>query len=638
MNIQMQTGGVCILLLLLYFYKRQGTLGLYLGRIFLRTVYITLFCLILDILSILLIVWQDSVPLWLVKAECKTYLVSLVATGYMALIYANADIRHLARADGFAKKVMLVMMGLAVLIYALPIYIFYEGGSVAYTYGPSCYAAYAGALILVLIILGKLILQGRTMNPKRRNAIILWMAIWVGAAVVQFLNSHLLLVGFSGALGIMILFFELENPEIFIDRNTGFYNRYAMVEYLGQKYRLGRNICGICISLEAIREREVPYFKMEAVLAELARFIRQMPETTVFKTDAREFTLIFESQEAYENAREAVFNRFEQSWLNEHGSSADGAPVYLQPHYLLLPSGAVAKNAEELLSILKYFRLHGSDAQESYTLVLDEEKVSKKRERDEMLEEIVQALKEDRVEVFFQPIYSIAQKKFAAAEALARIRRTDGSIIPPGLFIPIAEETGMIAKIGETVFEKTCRFIKENDIARFGIEYIEVNLSVVQCENETLAEAYIDIMKKHDLAPRYINLEITESAAIVRKNILLDNMQSLIDYGMAFSLDDFGNGQSNLNYIVDMPVQIVKFDRDMTQAYFQTSKAQFVLQAATNMAHDMQLQVVAEGVETADQFAVLEALGIDYIQGYYFSKPIDAKSFLTFVRERNMAG
>lgn len=635
MNIQMQMGGVCILLLLLYFYKRQGTLGLYLGRIFLRTVYITLACLVLDILSIVLIVWQDAAPLWLVKAECKTYLVSLVATGYMALIYANADIHHLARADGFAKKVMLVMMGLATLIYALPIHIFYEGGNVAYTYGLSCYAAYAGALILVLIILGKLALQGKAMNPKRRNAIILWMAIWVSAAVIQFLNSRLLLIGFSGALGIMILFFELENPEIFIDRNTGFYNRYAMVEYFGQKYRLGKLFCGICISLEEIREREVPYYKMEAVLAELARFIRQMPETTVFKTDAREFMLVFESREAYEKARDAVFNRFEQSWLEENGSDANGEPVYLQPHYLLLPSGAVAKNAEELLSILKYFRLHCADVQESYSLVLDEETVSKKRERDEMLEEIVQAVKEDRVEVFFQPIYSTAQKKFAAAEALARIRRTDGSIISPGLFIPIAEETGMIAKIGETVFEKTCRFIKENDVVRYGIEYIEVNLSVVQCEDEALAETYIEIMKKHDLAPRYINLEITESAAIVRKNILLDNMQSLIDYGVAFSLDDFGNGQSNLNYIVDMPVQIVKFDRDMTQAYFQTPKAQFVLQAATNMAHDMQLQVVAEGVETADQLAVLEALNIDYIQGYYFSKPIDEKAFLAFVRERN---
>ena len=84
-----------------------------------------------------------------------------------------------------------------------------------------------------------------------------------------------------------------------------------------------------------------------------------------------------------------------------------------------------------------------------------------------------------------------------------------------------------------------------------------------------------------------------------------------------------------------MPVQIVKFDHDMTQAYFETEKAQFVLQAATNMIHDMQLKTVAEGVETAEQLAVLVALGIDYIQGYYFSKPIEANAFIEFIRERN---
>lgn len=638
MNVQMQMGGVCILLLLLYFYKRQGTLGLYLGRIFLRTVYLTLLCLILDILSVVLIVAQDAVPLWLVEAECKTYLVSLVATGYMALIYANADIRHLARADGFARKLMLLLAGFAALIYVLPIHIFYDGVSAVYTYGLSCYAAYLSALSLVLITLGKLILQGKAMNPKRRSAIILWMFIWMCAAALQFMNNKLLLVGFSGALSVMILFFELENPEIFIDRNTGFYNRYAMVEYLGQRYRLGRLICGIWVSLEDILEREVPYFKLDAVMTELGRFVRQLPGAMVFKTDVRELALIFESREAYEKAKEAMFDRFERSWLEEVGGDAAGGPVYLQPHYLLLPSGAVAKSVDELLSILKYFHLHPADGQEGRVLVLDEETVSRKRERDEMLEEVVQAMKEDRVEVFFQPIYSTAQKKFVAAEALARIRRTDGSIIPPGLFIPIAEETGLITKIGETVFEKTCRFIKENDIAGYGVEYIEVNLSVVQCENEALAETYIGIMKRHDLSPQYVNLEITESAAIVKKNVLLENMRLLIDYGVAFSLDDFGNGQSNLNYIVDMPVQIVKFDRDMTQAYFQTPKAQFVLQAATNMVHEMQLKVVSEGVETAEQLAVLEALGIDYVQGYYFSKPVDAKTFLAFVRKRNQAG
>ncbi len=635
MNIQMQLGGISILLLLLYFYKRQGTLGLYISRLFLRTFYVTFCCLVLDIVSIVLIVNQDVIPLWIVKAECKAYLVSLIATGYMALTYANADIRHLAKADKSAIWLTIAVAGVAVLIFISPISIFYEGENVAYTYGLACSATYAGALILIAATLFRLYIHGRQMNPKRRNAIALWLIIWIIAALVQFLNSELLLVGFAGAMGMMILFFELENPEIYIDRSTGFYNSYALVEFIRQRYLLGKNCYGILVSLENIQKSNIPLTKLEAAMAEIVQFIRQLPDTMVFKTDDREFSLSFDSVEAFEKARGMVCSRFQQGWLENSPDDPNGEPVFIQPHYLFIPSGNVAKNAEEMLGLLRHFRLHCADLSEGCTLTLDEKTIAKKRERDEMLETIILAMNEDRVEVFYQPIYSTCKKKFVSAEALVRIRRTDGSIIPPGQFIPIAEETGLIGKIGEIVFEKTCRFIRENNIEKYGIEYIEVNLSVVQCENKSLADEYISIMKKYDLPPRYINLEITESAAIARKNILLENMRRLIDYGVEFSLDDFGNGQSNLSYIVDMPVQIVKFDHDMTQAYFETEKAQFVLQAAANMIHDMQLKTVAEGVETAEQLTVLERLGIDYIQGYYFSKPIDANSFIQFIRERN---
>ena len=433
----------------------------------------------------------------------------------------------------------------------------------------------------------------------------------------------------------MILFFELENPEIYIDRSTGFYNSYALVEFIRQRYLLDKNCYGVLVSLENIQKKSISLTKMEAALAEVVQFIRQLPDTMVFKTDDREFSLSFENTEAYEKVRDIVCSRFRQGWLENSPDSPDGEPLFLQPHYLFIPSGNVAENAEEMLGLLKHFRLHCAESSESYVLTLDEDTIAKKRQRDEMLKTIILAINEDRVEVFYQPIYSTAKKKFVSAEALVRIRRADGSIIPPGLFIPIAEETGLIGKIGNIVFEKTCRFIKESDIVKYGVEYIEVNLSVVQCENKALAEEYINIMKKYDLPSRYINLEITESAAIAKKNILLDNMRRLIDYGVEFSLDDFGNGQSNLNYIMDMPVQIVKFDHDMTQAYFETEKAQFVLQATANMIHDMRLKTVAEGVETADQLAVLEGLGIDYIQGYYFSKPLEGKEFIKFIRERN---
>lgn len=633
MNIQMQTGGVFILLLLVYFYKRQHTIGLYTGRLFLRALYLTIACLILDILSIVLIVNQSRLPIWLVKTECKAYLVSLVTTGYIAFAYASADIHHLVGADKFTRRLGLVVVAIAILIFVLPISTYYDGHNIVYTHGLACSATYAGALLMIMATLLKIFLHGKAMNPKRRSAIRLWLLIWIVAALTQFLNSKLLLVGFASVMGMVILFFELENPEIYIDRSTGFFNSYAFVEFVKQRYYMDIDCCGILLSLENVHViNNMTPAKMEKAMAEIVQFIRRIPKVRVFKTDDREFSLEFEEKEALYHACGIIYDRFQHSWLTDH---ADTEPVFLQPNYILIPSCKVAENAEEMLGVLKYFRSHFAESSDDSVITIDEDSVKKRREHDEMLGTLVRAIKEDRIEVFYQPIYSTKEQKFVSAEALARIRREDGSIIPPGLFIPIAEETGLISEVGEILFDKTCRFINEQKLNNYGIRYVEANLSVIQCDSEALANTYIGIMQKHHIAPESINLEITESASISTRKTLLENMRRLIDYGVSFSLDDFGSGQSNLNYIVDMPVQIVKFDRDMTQSYFKGEKAKFVLRAAMNMIHDMHLKVVSEGVETKEQLTVLEELGIDYIQGYYFSKPLEAQAFLEFIKKEN---
>ena len=212
----------------------------------------------------------------------------------------------------------------------------------------------------------------------------------------------------------------------------------------------------------------------------------------------------------------------------------------------------------------------------------------------------------------------------------------EGNIVPPGKFIPVAEESGLISLIGEIVFDKVCHFISKNDLrVRYGIQYVEVNLSVRQFENSNLAQSYIKIMEKYHLDASCINLEITETATIQTRKKLLENMHTLIDYGVKFSLDDFGNGECNLNYIVDMPVSIVKFDRDMSQAYFTSQKAKFVMEASMKMIHDMELAIVSEGVETKEQMETIAAMGIEYIQGYYFSKPLPEEEFLQFISVGN---
>ena len=194
----------------------------------------------------------------------------------------------------------------------------------------------------------------------------------------------------------------------------------------------------------------------------------------------------------------------------------------------------------------------------------------------------------------------------------------------------------MILRIGEEVFRQVCAFISTHDLKALGLHYIEVNLSVIQCAYEPLADDYIRIMKENHVSPDMINLEITESASLETKNMLLRNMRKLLDFGVSFSLDDFGTGQSNLNYIIDMPVDIVKFDREMTNAYFENSRAKYIMDAAMNMIHGMDLDIVSEGVENEEQLKTLEKLNISYIQGFYFSKPLPAREFLSFITERNL--
>ena len=631
MNIQMQVCGLTILILLLYFYKRQDTVGLFTEILFKRALYTCLACLVLDILSVILIMKMEYFPLVLVKTECKMYLISLVGTGYVALVYACADAYRLAKANQIVKTMRIAVAAVAIVIFALPIDIFREG-RIVYTYGPSCTATYIGAVSLILVTLFYVTGKKNGMNPRRSKAIRVWMVIWLASAVIQLFNSQLLLVGFASAIGIVILFFELENPEGNIDRKTGFFNARAFNDFMRYRYDGTESNCGMLISLEDVRTNDIQIEQMDDIMTEIATFIKRIPDSKKFKTDDKEFALVFDNKEKLDRAYAMVKDRFQQEWLQEKDNMA---PIMLQPYYVLVPSGEMAKNADEMLGLLKYFRVRDMGTSENHTIIVDENSIAQKRAREEMIGTLMSAMREDRVEVFFQPIYSTSEKKFVSAEALVRIRKEDGGIIPPGLFIPIAEETGLIGKLGELVFEQTCKFIRNNQPEQYGLEYIEVNLSVVQCENKSLANMYIDIMNKYNINPAFINLEITESASIIIKKTLLDNMKVLIDYGVHFSLDDFGSGESNLNYIVDMPVHIVKFDRDMTQAYFENAKAKYVLQAATDMIQGLELKVVAEGVETAEQLEELERLGIDYIQGYYFSKPIEAMQFLEFLKIKN---
>lgn len=627
MNIQVQCCGLVLLLVILYFYIRRKKINLNTGKAFFRLFYITLSSISLDILSIILLTRHDAVPEMVIDIVCKLYLCTMILTALATLHYVCVDIYnesgHYRRCAGISGVVAAIGI-LSVL--CLPIYKEWSSPDHIYTYGPSVMTTYLFAFAFLVTVVWFLIFRKNRMDSRRWDVTRVWMILWLGAAAIQFFNNELLLVGFASAIGLIIIYLKLENPELIFDKATGFFNQEAMLLYADQLHRRGKGYAVLEMIFPYSMSRHVSHNVEVAPEDEIRQYLFSVENAYTFLNDEDEVILIFEDMVIAQKTFVNLKNRFEFGW------GKDGN-VYVNPEWIYVQDGRIVPCIEDVLPFLRYIRQNAKRLLVEDTVYVDEKIVHDMHEERKMEVLITEAIDNDRVEVFYQPIYSTEEMRFSSAEALVRIRTEDGKIVPPGMFISIAEKNGMIMKLGEIVFEKVCRFLRDHKPERYGLDYIEVNLSVVQCAYEHLADNFMYVMKKYQVKPSQINLEITESASVSEKMILQENMRKLMDYGVKFSLDDFGTGQSNLNYIVEMPVDIVKFDRNMIVSYFENGKAKYVMDAAMHMIHGMELQIVSEGIETKEQFDTMKDLGISYIQGYYFSKPLPETEFLQFISE-----
>lgn len=627
MKIQIQCCGIVLMLVLFYFYMRQRRISLKSQRAFLYVYLATFLCIVVDVLSIFVIENRHLFPQLFVDFVAKSYLVTLLFVAFSAYAYVCVDVYK--QISVYRRKIKLIFLltlaGVAG-TYIAPISYHYseDGKSILFTHGPSLYVTYGVALIFFAAIFYLLIKEKAKINPRRREAVCLWLIIWIAASQIQFMYTEVLIVGYAGAIGIMVLYLKLENPETNLDRYTGMFNSGALYQYTDQFYGRDRDFSVLVIIFESNAYQNVPLQDRDRVRMEIVGYLIKSVNAPVFNNVEDEIFVVMENTDSAQEVSDAIRERFRSGWGGEK-------TWIVQPGWLYLPHCNEINGTKNLLYLVRYLRQENKDFSESDYLSVRQDNIEKMNREKETEKLIAEAIDRDRIEVYYQPIFSTKEQRFTSAEALVRIRDDSGKLIPPGLFIDIAEESGMILKLGEIVFEKVCRFLREHPPEQLGLHYIEVNLSVVQCAYERLAQDYIHIMEQNGTLPQYINLEITESASINAKKTLLENMEKLMEFGVKFSLDDFGTGQSNLNYIVDMPVDIVKFDRDMTNAYFENGKAKYVMDAAIHMIHGMNLQIVSEGIETLEQYRVMEDLGIRYIQGYYFSRPLPEKDFIRFL-------
>ncbi len=240
--------------------------------------------------------------------------------------------------------------------------------------------------------------------------------------------------------------------------------------------------------------------------------------------------------------------------------------------------------------------------------------------------------------VHYQPQVDLASGKIVGVEALLRWKHPSGKIVPPSLFIPLAEETGLIVPMGEWILRAACNQLREWQTAGLGELRLGVNVSSQQFQQTDLPELVALILRESQLSPHYLNLEITETMVMSNVTESISTLQALREVGVTIAIDDFGTGFSSLSYLKDFPVDHLKIDRAFVQNLPYSRNEVNISRHIVELAHALDMKVIAEGVERQDQLLFLKELGCDEIQGFYFSKPLPAEEMTRLLEENRMLG
>ena len=243
-----------------------------------------------------------------------------------------------------------------------------------------------------------------------------------------------------------------------------------------------------------------------------------------------------------------------------------------------------------------------------------------------LLGNVESALHEEQFKVWFQPQYDCTTHRLSGAEALIRWQHPQNGMISPGEFIPLLEHSNLITEVDRYIWEKTCKYL--HDWNAMGLTLpVSVNISRMDLYKTDLPEYFTELVRRYDLQPAQLRLEITESACMDKADQLISMVNRFRAAGFTVEIDDFGSGYSSLNTLKDVHADILKLDMQFLAGNNNTPRSRQILSFVINMAHALSMEVIAEGVETQEQSDVLQAMGCRYMQGYFYGRPMPAGAF-----------
>lgn len=633
-SFRVQSLALAVVILLIIDFLKNKKLPLRSTVVFGCFLFVGAFNLVADFVSYFTLLNYQVVPGWVNRIVHIAFIGSLellTVCLFLYVFYLQGEQKRLVKWQVILAVTPFVLAAVTS-VFAPIEYVVDEHG--AYSTGLMVYILYGSIVVYVLATCVLLFRKNNTVSKesnanyaRARITVAVGLGIWIVVALIQFITKYVLISSIGNSLMLLYIYLNFENPKRYADDETDTLNRQAFHIMVSEMLARRRTFWLVNFTVDDNDQisRSMGYDVMKVILRTAADRLRTVvPRSGFFHSRSNTLSVFVSDRDQLDALlKRAGTADFQVPWNN-----GTFKPQY---HITIMECPKYGGTSDEIYDTMGYVMEHHRHHEKGHVLWVDEETIRNRDYSKQVLAVLTKAVQEKAFDVVYQPIWSTQENRFASAEALVRLQDCgDLGFISPEIFIPMAEQHGMIGKIGSIVFEKVCSFASENRLWEKGVNYIEVNLSGMQSVDPALPAQLMSVMHKYGIQPKFINLEITETASIDGGEMLDVNMKRLRSLGCHFSMDDFGTGYSNLAKMAKVHFELVKLDKSLIWPAFgeKPEEPMVILNSCIAMILQLGAHIVAEGVETQEQADFLTEQGVNYLQGYYYSKPISGDTFL----------
>ncbi len=617
--------------------KEDKTVDTQRRRIFLITYMFVFLSIIMTISSTFVTAYFQLYPIWFVEIITTLYFISLplpVVTCFRFVIslltYRRQDSQEMRKWS--IAWLPYVVYTAIIIMNASYGYIFEIHPTIGYIRTTFYALPYAVIAVYFAGILGVIVKYYRIIGREKAITLVCTMIGVAGILGVQFVLPEIILTGTTAVVAVLILQTYIRSEISHKDKLTSLNNRDSMILDMLQEVRGKRKFAMVVVSLRNFKRinENLGLSVGDSLLEEFGgRLEKLCKDLAVYRYSGDEFAILYTPDRMHklDTIDQMIETLSSDIQIEEH-------TINLTIIYTRVDFPEFGRDVKSLISAADYsiFSLKNSGEHETY--MYDISIRDKMNFRSNMIEKLRQSIMEDDIVVFYQPIYSVEDKCCSQAEALVRLRKNEKDLIYPDQFIQLAEESGLIVELTYLIFERVCRDYRtmvKTYGENFVLKSISINFPYLQFMQENLVERLDYIIQKYNIHPSNIKIEITERTLVSNANRVTKVMDQLRDRGFQFELDDFGVEYSNISLFLSLPVDIIKLDRSLLLTAFKDEMRRQFFEHLVSGMKAMKATIVAEGVEELADLEYLEACGCDYIQGYYFSRPLPFNEFCSYL-------